>query len=285
VTSIDEFDHRIDQVEALAVRSGLHFYWRGQSDARWGIHSLLHRRIAKFDDAELWQVEEKRVVAVEQQLMNEARDWVRPSVGARLATVDLLARLQHYGIPTRLIDFSRDPRVALWFASADEMDGRIIIAAARGEPKIDLRNDFQIPWSARSPNRPEDWSSNPIALDDQADFLRIRRQRGVFLVGGTPSTVPERRTRSGDHLRAADVRNCMSIPRAIHSWAPAEAAGNGRTTKGRPPTITSALSIRIPADCKKSFLTYLNGEKRSAGYLFPDPEGFKEHSTVSQMLS
>jgi hypothetical protein len=66
------------------------------------------------------------VVDFERSLIERARDWVRPDVGARLTTVDLMARLQHHGVPTRLMDFSRDPCVALHFAANDGgLDGRL----------------------------------------------------------------------------------------------------------------------------------------------------------------
>jgi hypothetical protein len=61
-------------------------------------------------------------VAHERRVVPLAREWIRPSVGGRLATVDLFARLQHYGVPTRLIDFSRSVLVALYFAVAENQD-------------------------------------------------------------------------------------------------------------------------------------------------------------------
>jgi hypothetical protein len=35
----------------------------------------------------------------------------------RLVTVEIIARMQHYGVPTRMLDVTHDPLIALWFAT------------------------------------------------------------------------------------------------------------------------------------------------------------------------
>jgi hypothetical protein len=229
---------------------------------------------------------EPEVVAKEIEVVSEAREWVRPGVGARLTTVDLLARLQHFGVPTRLVDFTSEPKVATYFAvtaNPDE-DARLIIAAARRSPSDYFLNSFSVPWEPKSPTLPVEWARQLYVLNDHADFLRIIRQRGAFLTGGTPSTQPYRRAADGRELKAADVRRAMSLPLALHSWSQAEAAQSGNAVRGRALSVASALTIRIPRDAKPNIRIDLETEGYSMRRLFPDPEGYKDRSSIVQAL-
>lgn len=290
VASLDEVDERIKQVAALAASTGLTFYWRGQADAGWGVHSSLHRALAAnrgLAPSEIDQIVEAEVVDAEQTLINEARPWIRPSVGARLTTVDLLARLQHEGVPTRLIDFTSDPLVALYFAVADcpDRDGRIVVASARGVAGDALKDAFDVPWERGNPARPSDWGEQLYALEDQADFLRIIRQRGVFLIGGTPSTRPHRRYPDGTSLSAVEVRSSMSIPLALQAWVQAEAAFNRTTARGPAVTVASALTLRIPQDNKAAIRRSLEKSGRSWSTLFPDAAGLARRGPFVSTLT
>lgn len=288
VATLDGVEQRVAQVEALAAQSGLRFYWRGQADADWGIHSSLHRAICAqrglaVDDID--QVTEREVVVAEEGLVTEARDWIRPAVGARLTTIDLMARLQHEGIPTRLLDFTDNAKVALYFAVADEpaRDGRLVVAAARRGIAEHLRNAFDVPWKYRHRDRPEEWSEQMYALEDHQDFLRIIRQAGVFITGGTPSTRPMRLLH-GSRMGAAEVRKIMSLPLALHLWAQAEGALTGAAVRGRTPTVASALTLRVPAASKQAIRDQLEVVGITWASLFPDPGGLASRGAIASGL-
>lgn len=286
ITSIGELHQRVKQVNALAKGSGLDYYWRGQANAAWGVHSLLHRSLAGLLDLNIADVKEKQVVEREAILIAAARDWIRPDVGARLTTADLMARLQHFGVPTRLVDFTREPLVALYFAVVHEpeVDGRLVIAAARGVAPVELREAFDVPWRTGHRLRPKDWTSALFCLDDQDDFLRISRQRGVFITGGTPSTRPQRRTAPGSPMNAAAVRSCMSLPLALQSWKQAESALDGTSVRGKPASVASALTLRVPAAAKKAIRTELEEMGWGMATLFPDVAGLRDHEPGIQEL-
>lgn len=63
----------------------------------------------------------------EKELINDFLTH-RPDAFSGLVDFDILAKMQHYGLPTRLLDFSINPLVALYFAceSKKSKDGRIL---------------------------------------------------------------------------------------------------------------------------------------------------------------
>ena len=63
----------------------------------------------------------------EKELINDFLTH-RPDAFSGLTDFDILAKMQHYGLPTRLLDFSINPLVALYFACESRMskNGRIL---------------------------------------------------------------------------------------------------------------------------------------------------------------
>jgi len=93
------------------------YMWRGQGDIEWPIHSAAYRRLYLTHR----HVTEKRMRLYELEILRKARHkGYGYEEGRRLADFEVLAKLQHHGAATRLIDFSRNILVALWFACHSE---------------------------------------------------------------------------------------------------------------------------------------------------------------------
>ncbi|ENC16003.1 FRG domain-containing protein [Escherichia coli] len=109
------------------------YMWRGQGNIDWAIHSAAYRRLAGSKSAAL--PNEQLMRNYERDLLSEARHQGYGFEGGRkLTDFELLAKLQHHGAATRLIDVSRNMLVALWFtcSSEPEKTGLLFGLAAGG---------------------------------------------------------------------------------------------------------------------------------------------------------
>jgi hypothetical protein len=100
--------------------------WRGQASIEWGLDPSLVRRYRRHQGSGPGSaLTEPGLRAVERALIERVR---AAGLGSELGELELLARLQHHGAATRLLDCSRNAFVALWFACRWEpaQDGALI---------------------------------------------------------------------------------------------------------------------------------------------------------------
>lgn len=88
------------------------FFYRGQADAAWRLESSLERTIGDGWSAEKAQkFEEFSLKQFCSKFHLYDRENIQPE--SKLAWLSIM---QHYGVPTRLLDFTESPYVALYFA-------------------------------------------------------------------------------------------------------------------------------------------------------------------------
>lgn len=89
-----------------------HFIYRGHANAAWPLQSSLERIIgSKWSEEEVKKFEEYSLTQFKSKFHLYDRENVQPD--SKLAWLSIM---QHYGVPTRLLDFTESPYVALYFA-------------------------------------------------------------------------------------------------------------------------------------------------------------------------
>ncbi|MCB1106076.1 MAG: FRG domain-containing protein [Opitutaceae bacterium] len=159
INSLSEFEKCLNEASA--------YMWRGVSNYQ---HTLLPK-VARD-----WHLEKHQLVVSERSLLQQFKVRSRPY----LTTVpsnewEWLAVGQHYGLPTRLLDWTLNPLVALYFACTGDTDtdGAVYFSRRPNELNTAAVTD---PFSI---NKVLAW--HPPQIDHRMSF-----QQGLFTISPNP---------------------------------------------------------------------------------------------------
>jgi hypothetical protein len=164
--------------------------FRGQQDARWPLLSSLARYLhAYIPDRASWRQREERAIRI---FRRKAHNFLGdPSVLDN--ALRCLALMQHHGAPTRLLDFTKSPFVAGFFALERATDDAAVYAlntprlwgaVPRGQPDMDRNSiDPRLPENFGRVFLPNTnaiiWTGEPTEMD-----RRLVAQSGTLVVPG-----------------------------------------------------------------------------------------------------
>jgi hypothetical protein len=187
---------------ALITASNIHIAgWRGQSNLAWPIDSSAVRRVSRhggppvnlvpmgpgaMDGAA--QIDKDDPAALEyylqryeSYLLNSARRAGHGfQSGRELNDLELLAVLQHHGAATRLLDFSRNAAVALWFASSENPADYGLLIAIESHKTKQLISEADLTKTIREIVLLQDYPWT-FAWQPRHLFERMRVQQSFFL--------------------------------------------------------------------------------------------------------
>lgn len=164
--------------------------FRGEISAKWPLTSSLTRRLQTYcSEVALWPLREERALRV---FRRKAHIYVDDS-NVLSDTLRCLGLMQHHGAPTRLLDFTKSPYVAAFFALEDATSDAAVYAlntpalwasAPRFEPaltrdKIDPRTPGNFERYFLENTWPVIWFGEPQHLD-----RRLVAQSGLFVIPG-----------------------------------------------------------------------------------------------------
>jgi hypothetical protein len=235
--TVGQFIHNI----AMDFDLGLGWFFRGQSDASKPLLPKAGRQDYFCRATKTWGRRGQN-----SSDLGRFNEWRHNAVAIsnKLPTSDFecLAYAQHYGLATRLLDWSENPLVSLFFAAEQEHDMDGVVFMHR--PSTYLTDTENL--------KPEEVSC--VALYRPRPFdRRIFAQQGAFTYHPNPCVPLEP----------------VEIPSDQKIWSD--------ELKREVPTGMNLRAVRVDAKLKPSILKQLASIGVSRSSLFPDLEGLSQH--------
>lgn len=239
---------------------------------------------------------EEQLQSAESRIISYVRsEWRLGNINA----LELLAMLQHHGAPTRLLDVSRNPLIATWFAleqneELEDIDARIV--AFSNKPVLEKKqsekdfilsnpNDFltdSMPfwhnWKTKEEMIKNNWGTGahrriwvPPLYDP-----RIPAQNAAFIIDGVPIVTTQtasyfkKNTEKNNYWKKSDLLASSSIYIRLENPY--------RMPKEIKPLFSPTYSIRIKADSKDEIRRKIeNTFSYSKSSIYPDISGAAQY--------
>lgn len=252
--------------------------YRGQADATWPLETTLHREAARNGSLQ-WKTLRSREDWLLYQFRRFAHHY-RSDLPPDEDVVDWFSLMQHYGSPTRLLDFSYSLYVAAFFAVEAAVDDAAIWAVSL--PTLDMatyeRLDFW-PTGAiddlrranndkfRETKREATKVRTVLHVEPDRMHERMYLQQGLFLTPTDPNE-PFLKNLAG----AFKVSYRSLLSKREQKWT--AAIDNRAGAEYGEPGYIAMVKIIVPKEDHRQILEDLKSMNITAATLFPGLEGF-----------
>ncbi len=162
--SISSVENALSFLYQLDLSNG-GYCFRGQADSAWELEPTIHRKKYGY--------KRYQTVIYEGMILNELKGQDLPLVFSE-HEIEILMMCQHYGMPTRLLDWSNDLLTALYFACADtenmKKNASLFVCTKLAYPKYQYQKLSDVLEHA--------------FIDTYMVNLRMRAQSGCFMLWG-----------------------------------------------------------------------------------------------------
>lgn len=165
----DEIEFIDVQAQEDVIHSSLPLIYRGMSNINWGLKPSVGRL-------------ENYSVDLEQELLSLFRRGARPYLEFQPRNeLEWISLAQHHGLPTRLLDWTKNPLVAIFFAVETNSQMDSVVYAMSAENIIDASDPRNYEFS------PLQYIGGAVACFPEHLTTRIIAQQGQFTLHGHPN--------------------------------------------------------------------------------------------------
>ena len=187
---INSFAEYKERTESHKIREWI---YRGHNNHNYKLESSLYRMFERNREIRYGKAKDKKTIALlrHEKVMLESfkrtSHMFFDSTLDKYSSLDLLALMQHYGAPTRMLDFSFSPYVALYFAlSGAHKEDAVVYCINHKKMKDELNKSQNKSKSFKILCNEKDESRiNLKCYESKFINERLFAQQGVFLVPNT----------------------------------------------------------------------------------------------------
>lgn len=287
------FDSWPDLLSELIHGSHTNWIYRGHADSRWQLETTLERALRSAHPQRSGDpVRLER--GIQRTFMDRAATYL-PTVPSEHDELGWLTLMQHYGAPTRLLDWTKSPLIGLFFAYEQDEPVGSESRALWGLQAFACRMQFGTPlgFNLRDPFglvRHTGYAEDGLVIDhhpgaefdwvaeENAQFRRLRDDRVAMPYPVVPPILDD---------RMAAQQAFFTYDGALRGGIPSELAIPAPVLHGRSAHVVGwpiLKRITLPNEWRRDVLRALRDMGVTAASLFPGLDGLGRAARMSSYL-